>query len=60
MRTDAVAVAGSDSHGGLGWPSSWPGLSAARIAYADSMQLYQGMDIGTAKYSSKLPSRMAG
>jgi len=37
---------------------SYPGLPGAEIISADSMQAYRGMDIGTAKPSTELRSRL--
>ena len=44
-----VAVVGPTATGRPRWPSRSPSASGGEVVNADSMQLYRGMDIGTAK-----------
>src|SRR3974390_2913309 len=49
MRTHVVAVVGATATGKSGLAIALARALGGEIVNADSMQLYQGMDIGTAK-----------
>ena len=55
-RTEpVVAVVGPPPAASPTWPSPWPSALGGEVVNADAMQLYRGMDIGTAKLP--LPER---
>ena len=49
MRTRVIAVVGATATGKSGLATALARVLGGEVVNADSMQLYQGMDIGTAK-----------